>query len=114
VLLGGFACYGPLPWLISSPPRVRDAEAQHDAGGLRLLNLHILRRASHGFNTFPSGHVAVSVAAALVVLELSPPAGAAALVASFAIAAGAVAGRYHYAIDVIAGALVGAAASLLT
>jgi membrane-associated phospholipid phosphatase len=114
VLLGGFTCYGPLPWLISSPPRVRDGEAQHSASGLRRLNLHILRRASHGFNTFPSGHVAVSVAAALAVLELSPSAGAAALVASFAIAAGAVAGRYHYAIDVIAGALAGAAASLLT
>ena len=80
VLLAGFACYGLLPWLVSPPPRVRHVELAEAAGGLRRLNLQILGRASHGFNTFPSGHVAVSVAAALAVLALSTSAGIAALV----------------------------------
>jgi membrane-associated phospholipid phosphatase len=114
VLLAGFACYGLLPWLVSAPPRARRTASVDTAGGFRRLNLRILDRASHGFNTFPSGHVAVSVAAALVVLELKTSAGLAAAVVAVAIAAGAVAGRYHYIIDVLAGVLVGVAAWRLT
>jgi membrane-associated phospholipid phosphatase len=109
VLLAGFTCYGLLPWLVSPPPRVRYGDSE-PADRLRRLNLHILRRASHGFNTFPSGHVAVSMAAALGVVELSRSAGLAALLLTLGIAAGAAAGRYHYVIDVIAGVLVGTAA----
>ena len=114
VLLAGFACYGLLPWLVSSPPRVRRSESPDTAAGLRRLNLWILSRASHGYNTFPSGHVAVSIAAALVVLSLAPSAGVAALVIALAIGSGAVAGGYHHVTDVLAGAAVGAAAALLT
>ena len=114
VLLAGFACYGLLPWLVSPPPRARRTGSVDTAGGLRRLNLRILDRASHGFNTFPSGHVAVSLAAACAVLALSWPAGLVALVAAAAIAAGAVAGRYHYIIDVMAGALIGVTACRLT
>jgi membrane-associated phospholipid phosphatase len=113
VLLAGFACYGPLPWLVSWPPRARLGEPA-DASRIRRFNLHILERASHGFNTFPSGHVAVSVGAALAVLSLSSSAGLVALAIALAIAAGAVAGRYHYIIDVVLGAAAGVAAWLLT
>lgn len=113
VLLAGFACYGLLPWLVSRPPRARRLDALDTAAGLRRLNLYILSRGSHGFNTFPSGHVAVSVAAAFAVLSPSLFAGLAALAIAFAIGAGAVAGRYHYVIDVLAGAAVGGAASFL-
>jgi membrane-associated phospholipid phosphatase len=111
VLLAGFACYGLLPWLVSWPPRVRHAESA--AAGPRRLNLYLLTRASHGFNTFPSGHVAVSVAAALEVLSLSVSAGIAAMTIALAIAAGAVAGRYHYVIDVVVGVAVGIVGWLL-
>jgi membrane-associated phospholipid phosphatase len=114
VLLAGPACYGLLPWLVRRPPRVRQVESLDTAAGLRRLNLHILTRVSHGYNTFPSGHVAVSVAAALAVLSISFSAGLVALAIALAVGAGAVAGRYHYVIDVVAGAAVGAAASLLT
>ncbi|MBI3050442.1 MAG: phosphatase PAP2 family protein [Acidobacteria bacterium] len=114
VLLAGFACYGLLPWLVSRPPRIRYVAPVASAAGIRRLNLYILGRASHGFNTFPSGHVAVSVAAALEVFSVSTSAGLAALIVALAIAAGAVAGRYHYVIDVVVGGAVGAAAWLLT
>ena len=113
VLLAGFACYGLLPWLVSPPPRARLSESS-DSSRIRHLNLLILERVSHGFNTFPSGHVAVSVAAELEVLSLSTSAGLVALTLALAIAAGAVAGRYHYVIDVVVGGAVGVAAWLLT
>ena len=112
VLLSGFACYGTLPWLISRPPRVL-VEGGAARTGLRAANAFVLARVSHGLNTFPSGHVAVAVAAALEVMAISRPAGLATLVLAALIAAGAVAGRYHYAVDVAAGAVVGIAASSL-
>ena len=112
VLLGGFACYGLLPWLVSIPPRARRMESAA-ASTLRRLNVEILSRASHGLNTFPSGHVAVSVAAALSVLVVSWSAGLLALAIASAVAAGAVAGRYHYAVDVAAGYIVGVSGWIL-
>jgi membrane-associated phospholipid phosphatase len=61
--------------------------------------------------TFPSGHVAVSLACAAGVSTTSVEAGSVFAIAAAGIALGAVAGRYHYAIDAALGALVGAAAS---
>jgi hypothetical protein len=138
VLTSGFACYSSLPWLVSRPPRARlppsllrsfggprkpdtTIEGKPDvpieggaaSAGLRAANEFVLARVSHGLNTFPSGHVAVSVAAALEVMSISRPAGLATLVVAALIAAGAVAGRYHYAVDVASGSVVGIAASAL-
>lgn len=109
VLLSGFLCYGSLPWLISRPPRLRNAAT---TAGIRRANEWFLGRLSHGLNTFPSGHVAVSIAAALEVTPLVPSAGIALTVVAAAIAAGAVAGRYHYSVDVLLGASVGTTVSL--
>jgi membrane-associated phospholipid phosphatase len=112
VLLSGFVCYGSLPWLISRPPRLLNTSAT-DGVGVRGINQFVLTRVSHGLNTFPSGHVAVSLAAALEVLPLSQPVGTVLLVTAAAIGAGAIVGRYHYAVDVAFGALLGLIASLL-
>jgi membrane-associated phospholipid phosphatase len=106
VLLSGFLCYASLPWLISRPPRTLNAAAVETAG-LRGVNEFVLKRVSHGMNTFPSGHVAVSMAAALEVMAVSRPAGTVLLAIATAIAAGAVLGRYHYALDVVVGAMLG-------
>jgi membrane-associated phospholipid phosphatase len=111
VLLSGFACYGSLPWLVSRPPRLFAQKSE--PARVHRLNDVVLARVSHGFNTFPSGHVAVSLAAAIQVLALLKPAGSLLLLVAFAIAAGAVAGRYHYAVDVAFGAALGIAVSLL-
>jgi membrane-associated phospholipid phosphatase len=111
VLLSGFACYGSLPWLVSRPPRFHAQETE--PAGVHRLNDVVLARVSHGFNTFPSGHVAVSLAAAIQVLALLKLAGSVLMLVAFAIAAGAVAGRYHYALDVAFGAVLGIAVSLL-
>lgn len=106
VLLSGFLCYASLPWLVSRPPRTLNPEVISNAGVHR-VNVFVLKRVSHGLNTFPSGHVAVSLAAALEVMSISQPAGIVLLVIASAIAAGAVLGRYHYALDVVVGAILG-------
>jgi membrane-associated phospholipid phosphatase len=112
VLLSGFLCYGTLPWLTSRPPRIVRGVPPAQ-GRLRALNQFVLAHMGHGLNTFPSGHVALSVAAALQVLPTSQPVGMALLLVAFGIGAGALAGRYHYSVDVVLGAAIGAAAALL-
>ena len=106
VLLAGYACYGTLPWTAARPPRVI-ARDEHARRGIAKLNTAVLGRVSHNLNTFPSGHVAVSLAAALSVWPVHPAAGAVFLLAATAIAIAAVAGRYHYLVDVLAGIPVG-------
>ena len=112
VLLAGFLCYGSLPWLVSRPPRSLNA-GQEVSAGVRGVNERVLSRVSHGLNTFPSGHVAVSLAAALQVVPFSRPAGIVLVAVATAIATGAVVGRYHYVADVVLGAAIGIGVSLL-
>jgi len=114
VLLAGYACYGSLPWTAARPPRLLGRAGRSDAEAPALIaaaNVYVLGRVSHNLNTFPSGHVAVSVAAALALWPLSSVLSAALLIVAAMIAAAAVAGRYHFAIDVALGMAVGAAAA---
>jgi len=93
------------------PPRVlaEDPASRKVAGNeVRSLNLEVLNRGSIQAVTFPSAHVASTMAAALVLLRVSPAWGAVFLIAGVSIALGAFLGRYHYAWDVAAGALLAA------
>jgi hypothetical protein len=111
VLIAGYACYATLPWLVSRPPRlVTGAAATCDLGA---VNAFVLGRVSHQWNTFPSGHVAVSLAAAAAVWAVSPTAGIFVGVIAAAVAVGAVTGRYHYVVDVAVGTAVAAVAAVL-
>lgn len=113
VLLAGYASYVSLPWLVSRPPRLAENPVRAGASrGRRVasLNAMVLARVSHRLNTFPSGHVAVSVAAAGIVWTTSPAAGLLVALMAAAIAVGAAAGRYHYVVDVVLGIVVGAIA----
>ena len=109
VLAAGFACYVSLPWVVSRPPRCLE-EAASPVSAMRTINVRLLDRFSHGWNTFPSGHVAIAIAAALLTMSVAPRAGGAFLLVAIGILAGAVSGRYHYAVDAVAGAVVGIAA----
>jgi membrane-associated phospholipid phosphatase len=119
VLAAGYACYASLPWLVSRPPRLvanggdRPGEARLAGGAFtaRAVNILVLRRVSHELNTFPSGHVAVSSAAAAMLAPVSPVAALVIGTMAIAIALGAVAGRYHYVADVLLGFAVAAAAA---
>lgn len=112
VLLAGFVSYATLPWLVSRPPRVVFTPAP--VAGVAAVNVAVLGRVSHGWNTFPSGHVAVSTAAAWSLWLVWPEAGVAAGVVALAIATGAVSGGYHYAADVAAAWVAVALAAVIT
>jgi membrane-associated phospholipid phosphatase len=109
VLLAVFGCYGVLPWLPTRPPRAIEGAPTRSSGLVRRVNLRVLGIASIQLNTFPSGHVAASLATALAVGARLPLAGLLLGLLALAIAIGSVVGRYHYAAD----ALTGAALALL-
>ena len=106
VLLAAFLCYGLLPWIPTRAPRALEGDRGVWRSAVRRLNLAVLGRASVQWNTFPSGHTAASLATALALCSVVPVAGVVFGIVAVSIAAGSVAGRYHYAADAIAGALV--------
>jgi membrane-associated phospholipid phosphatase len=108
VLPATYFCYVMVPFVQTLPPRMlgEHARAAPPPTEVRKFNLWILLHASIHANTFPSAHVAASMACALVLLRLDLGVGLGFLVVAISIALGAVAGRYHYAIDAIAGTVV--------
>jgi membrane-associated phospholipid phosphatase len=100
-----FVCFGFLPWVRTRPPRaLRLVDPWRSR--IRRFNLRLLGAASIQVNTFPSGHAAEAFAA--VILTASAPWPVVAFMALMAvlISAGAVFGRYHYAVDAAAGCAV--------
>ena len=106
VLLASFLCYGLLPWIPTRAPRAIEPDRGAARSSIRQMNLAVLNRASVQWNTFPSGHTAASVATSLAVAGDMPLAGLVLSVIAVSIAAGSVVGRYHYAADAMAGALI--------
>ena len=74
------------------------------AGGT--FNLVVVRSITHESNTFPSGHAATAVAVALELIRSVPSVGIVYALLAVAIMAGAFVGRYHYAADVVVGAII--------
>jgi membrane-associated phospholipid phosphatase len=114
VLIAGYTCYATLPWLVSRPPRLLEGvPAPAEPSSVRGANVFVLGRVSHHLNTFPSGHVAVTMAAAFSAGAVSPVAGIVLGVFATGVALGAVAGRYHYVIDVLLGVALGIVATAI-
>jgi len=84
------------PWAIGNKAVLADRVVHRAAD--RLVQQFTIR-----VNTFPSGHAAGSLAVALAVLPWVPLAGTILLVISASISIASIVGRYHYAVDVIAG-----------
>lgn len=106
VIAAEFGSFAPLafvqtrpPWAIERKPVLAD-RAIHDLA-TRMVETFTIRA-----NTFPSGHVAGSLAVAVAVSEALPAAGVALLVLAIVIAIATVVGRYHYVVDGVAGALL--------
>ena len=112
ILVTDYICFGMLPWVQTRPPRALEPAAPWHAR-FRTLNVRLLGKTSNHVNTFPSGHAAEALAAALLVS--GAPIWIVILMSSIALAisAGAVLGRYHYAADVLAGWLVASVVWLL-
>jgi len=105
VLITDFICFAMLPWIQTRPPRALE-DRDPWRSSVRRFNLRLLGATSIHANTFPSGHAAEAIAAALLVVGAPVPVVCAMFVGALAISAGAVLGRYHYALDALAGWLV--------
>jgi hypothetical protein len=98
-----YLCYVLIPFAQTLPPRLTATEPPPtlSSGAVRKLNLWILRHWSIQLNTFPSAHVASTMAASLVLLRADIPLGLLFLLISLSIGVGAILGRYHFAADVL-------------
>ena len=103
VLLTTYLCYGLTPFIRAMPPRMLPGHDsfQMPPTWVGSLNRGILDGAGIQAITCPSGHVASSMAGALVLLRLEPWVGAIFLWAAVSIAVATVLGGYHYVADVL-------------
>jgi hypothetical protein len=112
ILFTDYVCFGFLAWIQTRPPRAKQGNAPWRST-VRRLNTILVGTASIGVNTFPSGHSAEALAAALLVLDAPPLVAAWMFLNALAISAGAVLGRYHYLADAITGYAVALAVYVL-
>jgi hypothetical protein len=105
ILVTDFICFGLLPWVQSRPPRATEP-GDPWRSSFRAFNVRLLGATSIRVNTCPSGHAAEALAAALLVSTAPAPVFAAMIFAAAAVSAGAVYGRYHYALDAVSGWIV--------
>lgn len=107
VLLPTYFCYGVTPFVPALPPRLLpSAQTESPATKSKRLNFWIQKHGSIQAISFPSAHVAASLAISFFLLHAVPAAGVIFLVISVWIAVAAVVEGYHYAIDVVLGAVL--------
>jgi membrane-associated phospholipid phosphatase len=82
-------------------------------GGTYQLTHRLLEAGSSRGAAFPSSHVGVAVAQVVLIFRYLPRFGAFVAVLAVGLAVGAVYGGFHYATDVIAGALLGVIAAFV-
>lgn len=99
--LGSFVS---LSLIQTRPPWALERERAPADHAIHRLASRFVRQFTIRANTLPSGHVAGSLAVALAVTSALPLTGAVLLVLAVFIAVASVVGRYHYVIDVVAGA----------
>lgn len=93
---------------VEGPRYAWGAPAGVPDGPIRSMTLMILERGSSRGTAFPSSHAAVAVAQAVVALRHQRGLGVAVAVTSVLLMIGAVYGGFHYAVDMLAGAMLGA------
>jgi hypothetical protein len=111
--------YGLFPYFPSEPPRTvfpGELFPVHDTW-FRRINWWICEGYGIHTSVFPSGHVSSAIASAVGVLRSAPEArwsGRILCVLAAGIFAATIHGRYHYAVDSVAGAAVAVAVLALT
>jgi membrane-associated phospholipid phosphatase len=101
-----FAAFAPLAFIQTRPPWALERKPELADPAIHRLASQMVQHLTIRVNTFPSGHAAGSLAVALAVIGVLPWTGALLLALALAICVACVVGRYHYAIDVVAGAAV--------
>ncbi len=114
VLVATYLCYAITPFVPAFPPRdlAGSQPPAAQTGKARIFNRWILKHGSIHAISFPSAHVASTFAVSLGLLRFTPVFGGIFLFISVWISLGAVIGRYHYALDVLLGAVTALAAFL--
>jgi membrane-associated phospholipid phosphatase len=96
-------------WPVAGPRFMWPAPANIPDGPIRSLTLALLQAGSSRGAAFPSSHVAVAVAQTAVASRRQPRVGVVCAASTVLLAAGAIYGGFHYAVDVATGAILGAA-----
>lgn len=102
-----FAAFSIFP--VEGPRFAWGAPPGVPSGPIRAFTLLILEHGSARGTAFPSSHVAIALAQTLSSLRWRRSLGIGVAVTTVLLAIGAVYGGFHYATDVLAGAVVGAA-----
>jgi hypothetical protein len=110
VLAATLPCYATLPWLPTRPPRLLESAGTGAVSRIGATNIYVLDKVSVGWNTFPSGHAAASVATALALGVHITLAGVMFGIIAVSICIGSITGRYHYTVDAISGIVLAGAA----
>jgi len=108
-----FAAFAPLAFIQTRPPWALERKPELADPAIHRLAAQMVEHLSHRVNTFPSGHAAGSLAVAFAIIGTLPWTGALLLALAAAICGACVVGRYHYVVDVAAGAAVALAAWLV-
>jgi membrane-associated phospholipid phosphatase len=108
-----FGSFAPLAFIQTRPPWVVERKPMLPDRAVHRMASRMVRYVTIRVNTFPSGHVAASLAVALAVIGPLPIAGTLLLVLAVSIAVACVVGRYHYIVDAVAGAALAIALFVL-
>jgi membrane-associated phospholipid phosphatase len=106
VLGAEFAAFAPLAFIQTRPPWALERKPELADPAIHRLASRMVRHVTIRVNTFPSGHAAGSLAVALAVIGALPWTGVLLLGLAAGICVACVVGRYHYVVDVAAGAVV--------
>jgi membrane-associated phospholipid phosphatase len=90
-------------------PRYLVGAAAAPEGPVRTFVLHLLAAGSSRGTAFPSSHVAASVVASLCALRFQRGVGLVVAASTLGLVLGTVYGGFHYAVDALAGGIVGLA-----
>ena len=104
-----FVCFFVFAMFPVQGPRYLGVPAGIPDGPVRRMVLFLLQTGSSRGAAFPSSHVAVTVTQVAMAIKFQRGVGWASLVIAVGLALGAVYGGFHYAVDAIAGALLGVA-----
>jgi membrane-associated phospholipid phosphatase len=94
-------------------PRFLSGPSAAPEGPIRAIVVRILEAGSSRGTAFPSAHVAASVVAGICALRFQRRIGVAIVMLTAGMMVGAVYGGYHYAVDVLAGLVVGLVAAAI-
>jgi membrane-associated phospholipid phosphatase len=104
-----FGAFAPLVLIQTRPPWILERKAVLADRTVHRAASVMVERFTIRANTFPSGHVAGSLAVAFALADAIPSIAIAVLVLAISISVATVVGRYHYVIDGIAGAALAVA-----